>query len=70
MTIQNVRSGVVANTTRVAVSDTWAEEDVGGGVTVRRLVTSGDPIPDHYEVADDAAFQDATTENIDPTFGS
>lgn len=35
---------------RIAREDTYATEDVGGGVLVRRLVKAGQPVPDHYDV--------------------
>ena len=39
---------------KIAKEDTYATEDVGGGVTVRRQVKAGQPVPDHYNVEGDA----------------
>lgn len=35
---------------RIAKEDTYATEDVGGGVTVRRRIVAGQKIPDSYDV--------------------
>ena len=35
---------------QIAKEDTYATEDVGHGVLVRRLVKAGQPVPDHYNV--------------------
>lgn len=34
----------------IAKKDTYALEDIGGGVKVRRRVMAGTKVPDHYEV--------------------
>lgn len=34
----------------IAPKNTYAMEDIGGGVTVRRRVVAGQRIPDHYVV--------------------